>query len=71
MLGAGIKGGVSYGATDEFGRRSVDSVTTVWDFYATVLHLLGFDHTQLTWYYNGLDRRLTDVHGTVIRGILS
>jgi hypothetical protein len=71
MAGAGIKGGVSHGATDEFGRRSVDGITTVWDFYATVLHLLGFDHTQLTWYHNGLDRRLTDVHGNVIREVLA
>jgi hypothetical protein len=71
MAGAGIKGGTSYGATDEFGRRAVDGITTVWDFYATVLHLLGFDHTQLTWYHNGLDRRLTDVHGLVIDDVLA
>lgn len=70
MLGAGIRGGVSHGATDEFGRRSVENVTTVWDLYATVLHLLGFDHTRLTWRHNGLDRRLTDVHGEVINPIL-
>jgi hypothetical protein len=71
MAGAGIKGGVSHGATDEFGRRSVEGVTTVWDFYATVLHLLGFEHTKLTWYHDGLDRRLTDVHGNVIREVLA
>jgi hypothetical protein len=71
MMGAGVKGGVSYGATDEFGRRSVENVVTVWDFYATVLHLLGLDHTRLTWYHNGLDRRLTDVHGRVITEILA
>ncbi|HEX4132230.1 MAG TPA: DUF1501 domain-containing protein [Pirellulales bacterium] len=71
LMGAGVKGGVSYGATDEFGRRAVESPTTVWDFYATVLHLLGFDHTKLTWYYNGLDRRLTNVHGNVIRDVLA
>jgi hypothetical protein len=71
MMGAGVKGGVSHGATDEFGRRAIDPPTTVWDFYATVLHLLGFNHTKLTWYYNGLDRRLTNVHGNVIREILS
>lgn len=71
MLGAGVRGGTSFGATDEFGRRSVENVTTVWDFYATVLHLLGFDHTKLTWYHNGLDRRLTDVHGRVIQEILA
>lgn len=71
MMGAGVKPGVSYGATDEFGRRSVENVTTVWDFYATVLHLLGFDHQRLTYYHNGLNRRLTDVHGHVIRDILA
>jgi hypothetical protein len=70
MMGAGVKRGVSHGATDEFGRRAVENVTTVWDFYATVLHLLGFDHTRLTWRHNGLDRRLTDVHGEVIAKIL-
>ena len=70
MMGAGIKGGVNYGATDEFGRRAEVNPTTVWDFYATVLHLLGFEHEKLTWYHNGLDRRLTDVHGHVIKNIL-
>ncbi|MBS0208978.1 MAG: DUF1501 domain-containing protein [Planctomycetes bacterium] len=71
MMGAGIKGGVSYGATDEFGRRSVEDVATVYDFYATVLHLLGFDHERLTVYHNGSNRRLTDVHGHVIQEILA
>jgi len=71
MMGAGVQGGMSYGATDEFGRRAEVNPTTVWDFYATVLHLLGFDHERLTWYHNGLDRRLTDVHGHVIRDILA
>ena len=71
MMGAGVKGGVSYGATDEFGRRAEVNPTTVWDFYATVLHLLGFEHEKLTWYHNGLDRRLTDVHGHVIKEIIA
>ena len=71
MMGAGVKPGMSYGATDEFGRRAVDKVATVWDFYATVLHLLGFNHEKLTWYHNGLDRRLTDVHGKLIQEILA
>lgn len=70
MMGAGVKGGVAYGTTDEFGRRAAVDPTTVWDFYATVLHLLGFEHEKLTWYHNGLDRRLTDVHGKVIEEIL-
>ncbi len=71
MMGAGVNGGVSYGATDEFGRRAEINPVTVWDFYATVLHLMGFDHKRLTWYYNGLDRRLTDVHGKVINELLA
>jgi len=69
MMGAGIRGGTSHGATDEFGRRAQQDPTTVWDFHATVLHLLGYDHKQLTHYHNGLDRRLTDVHGHVIHDI--
>ncbi len=71
MMGAGIRPGVSYGATDEFGRRAVEKPATVWDFYATVLHLLGLDHERLTYYHNGLDRRLTDVHGNVIHDIVA
>ncbi|MCP4192339.1 MAG: DUF1501 domain-containing protein [Planctomycetaceae bacterium] len=71
MMGAGVKGAVSYGATDDFGRRAEVNPTTVWDFYATVLHLLGFDHEKLTWYHNGLDRRLTDVHGQILEAVLS
>lgn len=71
MMGAGIKGGTSYGATDEFGRRAAMNPTTVWDFYATVMHLLGFNHEQLTWYHNGLNRRITDVHGHVIDEVLA
>ena len=71
MMGAGVKGGVSHGATDPFGRRAEVDPVTVWDFYATALHLLGFDHERLTYYHNGLDRRLTDVHGNVIRSVLA
>ena len=70
MMGAGVRGGIRHGATDEFGRRAELHPQTVWDFYATVLHLLGFDHERLTWYHNGLDRRLTDVHGHVIHDVL-
>lgn len=70
MMGAGVKGGQSYGSTDAFGRKAETNPTTVWDFYATVLHLLGFNHEELTWYNNGLDRRLTDVHGNVITELL-
>lgn len=71
MMGAGVRGGVSYGATDPFGRRAEENPVTVWDFYATVLDLLGLDHTQVTWRHNGLDRRLTDVQGKVIRELIT
>ena len=71
MMGAGVKGGMSYGETDDFGRRSVVDVATVYDFYATVLHLLGLNHEKLTYYHNGANRRLTDVHGHVIKNILA
>jgi hypothetical protein len=71
MMGAGIKGGISHGATDDFGRRSVEDVATVYDFYATILHLLGLDHEKLTYYHNGAKRRLTDVHGHVLKSILA
>ncbi|MCB1226284.1 MAG: DUF1501 domain-containing protein [Verrucomicrobiales bacterium] len=71
MMGAGVKGGTSYGATDDFGRRAERDPTTVWQFYSTVLHLLGLDYEHLSWYHNGLDRRLTDVHGKVIRAVLA
>lgn len=71
MMGAGVKGGMSYGATDDFGRRAVENVATVYDFYATLLHLLGLDHERLTYYHNGTNRRLTDVHGHVLKELLS
>ena len=71
MLGAGIKAGVSYGETDAFGRRAVKDIATVHDMYATVLHLMGIDHEKLSWYHNGIARRLTDVHGNVVRQILA
>lgn len=71
MMGAGVKGGTSYGATDEFGRRAEKNPTSIWEFYSTVLHLLGLDYEKLSWYHNGLDRRLTDVHGHVIRQVLA
>ena len=71
MMGAGVQGGISYGATDDFGRRAAVDVATVYDFYATVLHLLGLDHEKLTYYHNGANRRLTDVHGHVIDRILT
>jgi hypothetical protein len=70
MAGAGVKRGYSYGATDEFGHQAAENVVDVHDFHATVLHLLGLDHEKLTFYHNGAQRRLTDVHGRVINDIL-
>ncbi|MDA1229979.1 MAG: DUF1501 domain-containing protein [Planctomycetota bacterium] len=69
--GAGIKKGVSYGMTDELGFKAVENVSSIHDLNATILHLLGLDHTRLTYPHNGIDRRLTDVHGHVLREILS
>ncbi len=71
MTGAGVKPGYSYGATDEFGYQAVENVATIYDFHATILHLLGLDHERLSFYHNGIERRLTDVHGHVIRDILA
>jgi uncharacterized protein (DUF1501 family) len=72
LCGGGIKGGVSYGPSDEWGYKPLDRVnpTRVYDVHATILHLLGIDHTRLTVRHNGIDRRLTDVHGQVIRDII-
>lgn len=71
LCGAGVKAPYSYGATDEFGYKAVEKVATVYDLHATVLHLIGLDHERLTFYHNGLERRLTDVHGHVIREIVA
>ena len=71
LAGGGIKGGVAYGATDEFGYRAVTNVSTVYDLWATVLHQLGIDHERLTFRWGGRDLRLTDVHGNVIREIVA
>jgi len=71
LVGAGVKAPFTYGATDEFGYKAVENVATVYDFHATILHLLGLDHERLTYYHNGVQRRLTDVHGHVIHPILS
>jgi len=71
LTGAGVKQGFSYGATDEFGYKAVDNVATIYDLHATILHLLGLDHERLTFYHNGAERRLTDVHGEVIKEVLA
>jgi hypothetical protein len=70
LTGAGVKRGVSYGATDEFGYKAVENVATIYDLHATLLHLVGLDHERLSFYHNGIERRLTDVHGHVIEGVL-
>jgi hypothetical protein len=71
MAGGGVKGGHAYGATDEHGIAAVEGRTSIHDWHATVLHLLGLDHERLTFRYAGRDFRLTDVHGTVIQDILA
>ena len=71
LTGAGVKRGFSHGATDEFGHRAAKDICTIYDLHATILHLLGLDHERLTFYHNGIHRRLTDVHGHVINEILS
>jgi hypothetical protein len=70
LAGGGVKGGITYGATDDFGFKAVEKPAHVHDLHATVLHLMGFDHTKLTYRYSGRDFRLTDVQGNVIRDIL-
>lgn len=71
LAGGGIKGGSTFGATDDLGYHAVENVSTVYDLWATVLHQLGVDHMALTYRHGGRDFRLTDVHGNVIREILS
>jgi hypothetical protein len=71
LAGGGVKGGTVYGATDELGMRSVEKVCTMHDLHATILHLLGLDHTRLTFRFSGRDFRLTDVHGQVVKGVLA
>jgi hypothetical protein len=69
MAGGGVKGGISHGQTDEIGFNPVADRVSVHDVQATILHLLGFDHEQLTYPFQGRQFRLTDVAGTVIRAI--
>jgi hypothetical protein len=71
LAGAGIRGGTIFGASDEIGYKAAEKVRTVYDLNATILHLLGLDHTKLTYFYGGRDFRLTDVSGEVIRDILA
>jgi hypothetical protein len=71
MAGAGIKGGTVHGSTDAVGLRAEGDRAHVHDLHATILHLLGIDHERLTVRHNGIDRRLTDVHGQVVSEILA
>ena len=71
LAGGGVKGGMAYGATDEFGFKAVEGRVSVHDLHATILHLMGLDHEKLTYRYSGRDFRLTDVSGLVIRDILT
>ena len=70
LAGAGLKPGFGYGSSDEVGYQVGESPVTIYDFHATILHLLGLDHKRLTYYHDGIQRRLTDVHGHVVQGVL-
>lgn len=71
MAGGGIKGGMTYGATDEFGYKAVENKVEIHDLHATMLHLFGIDHERLTYRFSGRDMRLTDVHGHVVQDLLA
>ena len=71
LAGGGVKGGTTYGATDDFGFKAVENRCHVHDLQATVLHLLGIDHKRLTYRYSGRDFRLTDVAGNVVKELLA
>lgn len=71
FAGAGVKPGVAHGQSDEWSWKAVDGVTTTYDFHATILHILGINHEKLTVRHGGIDRRLTDVHGQVVKEILA
>ena len=71
LAGGGLQSGVAYGETDEFGYHALVNRVHVHDLHATILHLLGIDHTRLTYRYAGRDFRLTDVYGQVVQGVLA
>ena len=71
LAGGGVKGGTIYGATDDYGYKAVENRVAMHDLHATMLHLLGLDHTRVTFRFSGRDMRLTDVHGEVVREILA
>ena len=71
MAGGGVKGGTIYGATDDYGYRTIENKVEVHDMHATMLHLLGMDHKRLNYHFDGRDMRLTDVHGHVVNEIIA
>ena len=71
MAGGGIKGGINYGESDEIGFKAADDKVHLNDLHATILHLLGLNHEQLTYRFDGRDFRLTDVHGSVVKEIIA
>ena len=71
LAGGGIKGGMTYGATDDLGEKAIDKRMSVHDLHATILHLMGIDHKRLIYRYSGRDFRLTDVHGNVAEQIIT
>jgi uncharacterized protein (DUF1501 family) len=71
LAGGEVRGGMVYGATDEYGFYAIENKAEIHDLHATMLHLLGIDHKRLTYRFGGRDMRLTDVHGEVVRGILA
>ena len=71
LAGGGIKGGLTYGATDDFGFKAVENPVHIHDLHATILYLMGIDHEKLTYNYSGRDFRLTDVHGRVIHDVIA
>ena len=71
LCGGGVRGGVTYGATDDYGYRAVENKCELHDLHATMLHLAGMDHKRLTYRFSGRDMRLTDVHGNVLHDIVS
>ncbi len=71
LAGAGVKAGTVYGETDEYGVRVASNPVHVHDFHATILRLMGLDHTRLTYRHSGRDYRLTDVYGNIVKGVMS
>jgi hypothetical protein len=71
LAGGGVKGGMTFGATDDLGMKAVENRMSVHDLHATILHLMGMNHEKLTFRYSGRDFRLTDVHGNVAHEIIA